>query len=257
MKLIALCLSAMLIAGVASGATPLPQTVETSDNFTMSLPAEWIQIPRDVLDAYMKKMAELAPQAPKQTFEYGFQLKTPAGWFHYPYMLVQVRNIGRVPEAELKSLPRVENALREGIKQAETGAKSLCAEMSVNKTYYDSDSHILWTQVSTEVVNVGTVRGVMAMILTERGIIQVMCYARSAEFEQYAPMFEEIARNVRVGETIRYRPKLTDSIPPVLRSPLGRIVILAVIGGVIGGVYGMVAALRRKRRTEPSRIGAA
>ena len=87
------------------------------------------------------------------------------------------------------------------------------SQAEAGETLYDSDEHILRMQTSMEVAGIGKVRGLTAVILTERGTISIHAYALGAEFDDYTPLFEAIVRNVSIPESIRYKPRMTDSIP--------------------------------------------
>jgi hypothetical protein len=69
----------------------LPQTIQARDGFTISLPADWVAIPKDALDGLSEHLAKLAPKAERQTYDYGFQLPKKEHWIEYPYIFVQVK----------------------------------------------------------------------------------------------------------------------------------------------------------------------
>jgi hypothetical protein len=147
----------------------------------------------------------------------------------------------------LKSVPRVEKGIGKGLKKVEDAMGSVVSRAEVGKTFYDSKSHILWSQIEMDIAGVGTVRGLLALILTERGAIQVVGYAPATEFDRYGPLFERIARNVSIPEEIRYRPRITDSIPIVSRIDWYKVLVQGILGAVIGGVVGLIAWMRRKQ----------
>ena len=175
--LVALCISA------ASDAVELPQTVRTKDGFTISLPADWVAIPKDALDNLSETLAKLAPKARRQTCDYGFQLPMKKHWIEYPYILVQIKRTGPVPEAQLKSLKHVEQQAKQGVEKAQDSFSAVLSNAQVGEAVYEPATHILWIQLSMDVKKVGTVKGVSASMLTEEGMISIYGYALAADFD--------------------------------------------------------------------------
>jgi len=256
MRIAVLCVAAILVAGNLSAEITLSQVFDTRDDFTIRLPTGWVQIPKDAIDAYLKEIAKLAPQASRRTIDYGFQLDTSSEWFQHPYIVVQVKKSGRIPDSQLKSLPKVEveRALQRSAKKAES-VLDFVSRAEVGKTLYDSAAHILWWQTSAEYADEGKVRILTALILTEQGIIQVMNYALATEFDDYAPLFETIVRNVSISEAIRYKPQITDSIPIVSGIDWGGVLGKALVGAVIGGIFGLFAWMKKKKAANKPNVG--
>lgn len=211
MRVSVLCAVFLLVAGSVSGQVELLQTFETTDDFTISLPSGWHEIPNDMLRALTLNLAQRAPAAPRMDFAYGYQVAVPPNWFQYPYTLVQIENSGKIPESELESMSEFEDAMQEGADTVNSAMGSFMSQGELTATRYDPDENIIWTQTSMEVVGIGRVRGITAAILTERGIIAVHSYALDGDFAYYEPMFEEIARGVSVSEYIRYKSQVTAS----------------------------------------------
>lgn len=250
MRIALLCVVSMLVTGNVSAQIELTQTFETTDDFTISIPEGWHEIPKDALETLTSNLAQLAPQAPRQVYDCGFQLDAPPEWFQYPYILVQAKKTGRVRESELESMSKVERSMQRGLKETQNSLDSFLSEAELGKTVYDPDEHILWAMFSMEVAEVGRVRGLTAAILTERGTIQVHSYAHDAEFEDYTPLFEAIARNVSVSESIRYRPHLTDSIPGIeYLDPIFKWAFFGILAGSIVSFVGFIG--RRKKKQAP------
>lgn len=188
------------------GAGP-DQDFRTTDGFTVHLPAGWKPIPRDILDAYSAAMAKMAPGAEKQTFNYGFQLSASRKWFEYPYILIQINRAGRVPEEQLESLGRIEQAMGKGFEKTRESLSSIVDDARLGKTSYEPSSHILWTVIALDVKGFGKVRGLIGSLLTEDGFIQISCHARDQDFPGYLPVFESIVRKTDVDSGLRYNPR--------------------------------------------------
>ena len=50
--------------------------------------------------------------------------------------------------------------------------------------------------------------------LTERGLLTFHCYALISQNLAMKPVYQKIIESVRVDESIRYRPRLSDRLPP-------------------------------------------
>jgi len=191
----------------------LTQEIKTPDGFTIRLPAGWVSIPRDVLDSYANKIARNAPNLANQRLDYGFQLSTSRNWFEYPYIMVQIKRTGRIPESQLESLDQVQRGMNKGLGQTQQSMSGVISDAHLGKTTYDPSLHILWSRISANVTGIGVVKGLCAVLLTEDGVIQIISYAMDRDFERSAPLFEEIAKNAVVDDNLRYKPRLTDKVP--------------------------------------------
>ncbi len=247
--LVALCVSA------ACRGADLPQTVQTKDGFTISLPADWVAIPKEALDRYSETIAKLAPKAERQTWDYGFQLPMRKHWFEYPYILVQVKRHGRVPEAQLKSVKRVEQQAQQGVDQVRDSISSVISNAQLGEAVYEPATHILWIRISMDVKTGGVVKGILATVLTEEGTIGIYGYALAADFEKYAPIFEAVARNAVVAENLEYRTRLTDSLPLSDRINWTLVLRAALIGAIAGCVPIAIIVLPRMLRKKKTGAG--
>ncbi|MRR34094.1 hypothetical protein EG829_05235 [bacterium] len=225
----------------------LTQSVKTPDGFTVHLPADWKPIPRHVLDAYAAAMAKLAPKAEKQTFNYGFQLAAARKWFDYPYILVQVNRTGRVPEEQLASLGRIEQAMDKGMEKTRESLSTIVENARLGKTSYEPSAHILWTGIALEVKGFGKVRGLIGSLLTENGFIQISCHARDQDFAGYLPVFEAIVRKTELDPELAYQSRGEASDQTDAGAGwTGTLAAVALIVGLSALVYGF-----RRRKKNP------
>ena len=249
--LMALCIPAVC------GAVDLPQTIQTKDGFTISLPADWVPIPKDALDRLTQKAAKQAPKAERQTFDYAFQLPMKKHWLEHPYIVVQIKRIGRVPDGELKSFTRLREGVKEGVDKAQNSYSATISNAQVGETIYEPATHILWTHISLDVKPVGPVKGVVASLLTEDGMIVICGYATAAEYDQYAPVFEAVARNTVVADNLKYRPRFTDSFPLGGQTDRKLVIWGTLIGVVFTGLAVTTAVALEARRKKKAASGQA
>jgi len=216
------------------------------DGFAMSVPAGWKEIPAAVLKDYMDRMAQLAPNAPKQEFQGGFQLTSARQWFTYPYVLIQMRNTGRVPEGQFTKAAGIQGATEKGLKKAESQLSSILSESELTEPRYDPQKHALFMNVSMNVAGVGKVKMTSATLLSEKGTISVYCYAPVDDFAPYTKPFETMLDSVQLSEELRYKPRPSDA--NAVLGFLDHVGRGALRGAIIGALVGVVIFVMRRKK---------
>jgi hypothetical protein len=227
-------------------------TFDTQDQFSIGLPDNWTEIPKDVLDEFSDNVVKLAPQNPKQIYDYGYQLSESKGWLQYPYILVQVKNVGRVASGELKQYKKLEEGFAEGLDQVNDSFSDIISNASFGETVYDEGNKILWTTISMDVEGSGLVKAVIAVKLTEKGIIQFNAYATEATFDQYAQIYRNAFIDLDIAESITYNPQLTDNAPVIGGINMGKVLSAGIRGAIIGGIIGLFAWVSKKKKKKHS-----
>lgn len=190
-----------------AAAAELSQQYVTGEGFSIRLPGDWEQVPGEVLKAYSRAMRDLAPGADLPAYDYGYQPSGAGRWLAYPYILLQVRRTGRVPEEELSEYRQFRDAAEEGIRAAGEKAGGLFSSLALGETLYDPGDRILWMTMQAEVEGAGPFKALVALKLTSEGFIQLMCYSDADEFGRYIPLFEEIVRGVSLDDRLLYAPR--------------------------------------------------
>ncbi len=222
------------------------ETILTAgSDFKISMPPDWVELPRDVLDQYEVAVQEATGQS--LTYEYGYQSTSAVNWFEHPYALVQVKRNGRIPEGQLKKYKKIESGFKEGIEKLEESAGDLLQNISMGETIYEQDRHILWSAMSMEVAGVGKVKGLIAVKLTEFGVVQFMGYDKEESFSQYESIYRKMIYSITVSQADIYKPRITDNAPTIFGINLGQTLIAGIIGGLIGGVFGLFKYFTRKK----------
>jgi hypothetical protein len=235
-------------------ANELTQQVKTPDGFTINLPSEWMTIPKTVVDAFNESITEMVPKAEKQMYDYAFQLSEAKGWFEFPNILIHVENTGRIPEGQLKSIKQIQQTLDEGVKKVQDTMSTLLSYVKLGETVYEPSSHILWMKMTMKVNNefeenkAFTVKGLSGMLLTEKGLIYIICYAKAEDFSVYAPVFEKIVRNTVVADDLKYKPRITDSNSIFSKIDFGKV----LSRGIAFGLLAMVFALIKRKSSKDS-----
>ncbi len=224
-----------------------------SDHLAISIPINWVEIPKAELDQMTADIHAAAPNAKPQPYNYGFQLSTGS---KFPRVVIQVKTGGRWSEKAIAQLPRLP-AMNDDIqRKMESEMPGLAAlNPQIGKLAYDPIRQIAWLRMQVTGDEGETIQGLSGIHPTNVGAIQANCYASAATFEKYAPLFSEIITSVQVDEEWKYRE----------RSALGRAVgSLGELGtsamtGAVGGIAAVLAVRfmrKRKQAGQTAHIGA-
>lgn len=221
--------------------------IQQKNKFSIAIPDGWVEVPIDVIDAYEKETARLAPNVTAQHYDYGFQLDSSKNWFEYPYVLVQVKNIGRIPESQLEKLEG--HSVQESLDKHKKGLSSIVSDIQAGKMVYDKQTKIIWMLIQSNVVNVGPVSGISGMIPTEKGFIQIVGHSLRDDYSKYEPIFRSIVLSVTPEPALIYKPKWSDSLSPAVSGIDWGKVLAKAIGGVIAAaIIASIAGLFKKRK---------
>jgi hypothetical protein len=241
-KLIACVLLILTLAGVSiTNGSKLQKNV-----FSIFIPDGWVEIPRDVIDAYEKEIARLAPNAPEQHYDYGFQIASSKNWFEYPYILVQVKNTGRIPESQLKKHEGY--SVQESLEKQKKEVSSILSDIQAGKLIYDNQTRMIWMGIESNVVNIGPISGILGMVPTEKGFIQVMGYSLRKDYPTYEATFRSVAVSVSPEPGLAYKQRWSDNLPSAVTGiDWSKVAGRAIVGAIIGGIIAFIAALRKKK----------
>ena len=242
-----LCVNAFIAFLSLSSAVHADQLYK-KDVFSISLPDGWVEMPRHIIDAYEKGMARLAPNAPRQHYDYGFQLGNERKWFKYPYILVQIQNTGRIPKSQLEKLEGY--SVQKGLEKHKNDSSPVMEDIQTGKMYYDKTKKIIWLRIESNVVGVGTISGLSGLIPTEKGIIQVSGYSTKSDNSTYEPVFVASAMSITPRSGLIYKPRRSDSLPPAVSgNAWGAIseknIVTAAIAGMLIALF---AGFRIKKK---------
>lgn len=230
-KTITACIAAMALS--ASG-----EIFQTTDLFSIDLPDGWDVVPVDVLDAFALKNEDISSNAPAQYYDYGYQAASTNGqWLSYPYVLIQVQQVGRIPSSELAKYQKLGSEMQE----------FTLPEVSVGDAVYDKENQTLWSTLATHTDDGTPVKALVAVKLTEVGYIRLMGCATEDAFGEYEPIFRKAFSTLGIDASIAYKPQMADAIPSVGGIKTGKVLVWFVQAVVIGGIlWALYVPLRRK-----------
>ncbi len=134
-----LCVVTAVGVSIASG------SVLHKNVFSITIPDGWVEIPKDVIDEYEEETAKLVPNMPAQHYDYGFQLGSSANWLDYPYVLVQLKNTGRIPESQLEKLEGY--SAQESLDKHKKALSSIMSDIEAGKMIYDKQTKMIWMHI--------------------------------------------------------------------------------------------------------------
>jgi hypothetical protein len=218
------------------------QEFRTKDGFTIRLPADWVEIPRQVLDDFSARLRKTVTGMEKQSYDYGYQRGYGGRWFACPYLLVQVTRAGRIPEEELRKYEAVRRGAAKAADRAQGGRGTVLSGATAGTPLYDAENRALWTRLSINSAALGQIEALCGTRLTEDGAVWITCYDTAADFDKDCGLFEDIIKHVTLERPSK--PRLTDAVPGP--SWLGWDSIIT--GAVVAGIAGVVVVVLRRRR---------
>ena len=167
-------------------------------------PGGWKSLPTAAIRQLNEKLEASTAGLPKQTYQYAIQHGSTDYWFTYPYILVQVNSRGRIPEAELESLEKLDSEVAKAGNEVSQRLGKTVASLKIGKSYYDSQAKIIWARGESELVGVGEVINVTATLLTSKGTVVFYGYARKGKLGRLEEDFEHFVRSVELDVENRY-----------------------------------------------------
>ena len=204
---IGVAVSLLLAASSLASGTDLSQKLETRDGFSISLPADWVQIPREVL---VQRLSSMGPGAIP---DHAFQVDAGGQWLVLPYCFIQVRKVGRPPESSLTAYDEIKKGFASGMAQVK-GEGGVLSDDSVSEMTYDQEAQLLLATTQLNVPGVGMLKSLWATKPTEEGVITMHFMATADEFEGYKELFESVARSIEVDDAIAYKARAASWSPP-------------------------------------------
>ncbi|MFP4476957.1 MAG: hypothetical protein ACLFOY_15460 [Desulfatibacillaceae bacterium] len=198
------------------------------EGFSIDLPESWVPIPSHLIEAMKEQVRETAPNAMIADYEVGYRLGISNNWFSYPYLLVVVNDEGPLPARELSALKGISRA--EVAKTVNQGLDEVVSTLAVGRIRYDRQSGILWTSMQSTMPEAGRISGLVGIVLTTSGFVQVEGYTRAAEFTEFAPVFRQAIQTMRFsGDTRRLESRGAEGLAGLWQAILVFVLAIAVV----------------------------
>ncbi len=178
------------------------------EGFSITIPKSWVEIPIDVLHEH-SKILKKSPETEKFSYNYGFQRKFKTEWFEPPFILVMINEEERTSPSELADVEKFKKETEEASKEAKKSFGSLAPEITVNSSIYDKKYQILWTEQSLDYGfgKSGIVKCMAGVVLTDKGTVNVMCYALNRDYRRRKNLFRAIIQSVKLDEILVYKER--------------------------------------------------
>jgi hypothetical protein len=229
-----LLLTFMLSAPLAASEQAYRSVTIYDGHVVLDVPAQWNEIPREVLDFYALRAAESSGGRMTESYQFGFRPGDPEIDFVLPQFLIQVRESGRLNYRQFLHLPTAEVLQKAGERSLAEHVGPLVRGLALGETDFDRDSFALYMANTLDLRIEGETAVETVAFLTERGLFTIHFYAHASESAAMDPIFEHVTRSVRFDDELAYRPRLADRWPP---RPIAFFLLAAVIAVVVMTVH--------------------
>ncbi len=220
------------------------RTVEVYDGLvTLEVPEPWNEIPPDVLEFFSLQSAEDSGGLMVEIYQHGFRPGDPEADFAPPQILIQIKESGRLDSRQFLHLPPIEVVRDHGAAELDERKGPLLEKLRLNEVFFDRENFSIHIATTLDLKFEGKVLVTSVSFLTERGVFTVHCYALISQHVAMKPVFDRILQSVKIDDSIRYRPRLSDRLPP--RPAL----ISYTIAFVLAILALVVHLIQRRRRT--------
>jgi hypothetical protein len=191
------------------------RTVEVYDGLvTLDIPEQWNEIPPDVLEFFSLQSAEESGGLVVEIYQHGFRPGNPEADFAPPQILIQIKESGRLNYRQFLHLPPIDVVRDHGAAELEERKGPLLKKLRLNEVFFDRETFSIHVATTLDLKFEGKVLVTSVSFLTERGVFTVHCYALISQHVAMMPVFDRILASVRIDDSIRYRPRLSDRLPP-------------------------------------------
>ena len=192
----------ILISLNARAQFDLTETISVKNEFSISLPSNWVEIPDKIKIEYSKNFSI--------SIDYAFQPKEEH-WFEDAYIVIQKNFKGKMSKRTIeknvksfdntktlkKSMEKVKNKLKNRI--------GYTIENEILSKHYDDKRKIYWIFVYSNIEGMGPSMNISIVQFTENGFFQITCVSHINNFVEDLALYKQIINNFEVSERIRYR----------------------------------------------------
>ena len=211
----------------------------------ITLDERWNEIPKALLDQLSTSKADGLGQ---QEWDYAYQISESTDSMNYPYILIQIKNTGRVVESELQEAAKAMTSAKINPEDMQKLSSGQIKSASAETVDYDTKAHTLISKASINTGESGELKTLTALKLTKDGLIQFHGYALPDQAAEFMPFFEKAIADIELPPDMAYQVSGGDEsfLSKYKWSEVGR---NALIGGVLGAILVLVKNLRNKRKS--------
>ena len=245
-KIITIILFCFFLLPITARAESLNYT-NKQNHYSFTIPSGWTEIPKSTIDKVVQQAADMTSG---QFIDYaaGFQFENVAD-FQYPYILVQEYKVN-TPSYDQITKSFESNKFSENVNEKIDEYSELMTNASLQDPFVDKDRDIIFMNLEMDVVNIGKVKGLMAMFLGKSGITQLNFYSVKSEYSENLLTFNQIVDSFRYEQGYKYNEgeaKKNDS-PSIFEGAAEKGIIGAITGGLIVLIFGLFARSKKKEK---------
>lgn len=243
-RALSLTIALTVLATIPAEADDAVRRVETYGGLaTLEIPVHWQEIPPDILEFYTLQSAEESGGLTVEVYQYGFRPGNPEADFAPPQILVQIRESGRMGYRRFLHLPSVQAFRDREAAHVDGYMGPMVEDLHLDKVSFDRETYSIRVTNTLDLKFEGKTMVYSASFLTERGVFTIHCYALISQHVTMKPIFDQILDSVQIDDSIRYRPRLSDRLPP-----LPALISYAIAFGLAISIL-VVHLIQRRRRT--------
>jgi hypothetical protein len=199
----------LLVVSIASPQSPAPSANDAvrrfdfpQESFSISVPANWSEIDSSTLSRMPGAIRRAAPNAPEFKISHGFRLSVASGPIGYPWAAVILTG-DRVSDAAFENMDRAYRTVDEFNEKWQSPApRGTLQKAQFSNMYYDKSRHTLWGISQSTFLDVGELRTLSGAYLTKIGTVQVHCFSKALEYNNYAPLCKQIIESVIIDQSV-------------------------------------------------------
>ena len=198
MKILSLLVGAcFLFTALVAESADFTQAIKMNENFSVKLPSNWQQIPKDVLEQYKTNISKDFPKNKIPDYSYAFQKKNQHGeYFIYPYILVRIIKTP-MTDQDIEKFTKTKLSP----KALNKGLPSVLAVTSFDNYVYDAGNQAIWLKAKMQVQG-SNIISINALKRTKVSTIAISCYIREEDYKKTSRIFEDFVRLLKVDSSI-------------------------------------------------------
>ena len=179
-------------------------------------------------------------------YETGFQLENTEA-FQYPYILVQQHKINTPSYSQITQTFESDK-FSESVNEKIDEYSELMTNASLQDPFVDKERSIIFMNLEMDVVNVGKVKGLLAMFLGKSGITQLNFYSVKSEYSENLLIFNQIIDSFSYEQGYEYNEKEAkkNDLLGIFEGVLEKGIIGAITGGLIALIFGLFSRSNKK-----------
>jgi hypothetical protein len=243
-KIVTAILFCLFLSPITASAESLYYTNQ-QNHYSFTIPSSWVEISKSTIDGAMQSAAD---QTGGQFIDYatGFQLENTQS-FQYPYILVQEHKINTPSYSQITKT--FENdKFSESVNKKIDEYSELMSNASLQNPFVDKERSIIFMNIEMDVMNIGKVKGLVAMFLGRESMTQLNFYSVKSEYSKNLSTFNQIVDSFKYEQGYEYNEeeaKKNDS-PSIFEGAAEKGIIGAITGGFIALIFGLFARLKKK-----------